>query len=569
MTVVLRLQGLDVKAGTEDIRSFFKKLRIPEGGVYIIGGMLGEAFIAFSTQQDAKLALRHNGKALKGSKVRLKMSSLQEMEQILRTMLDKKKPSSTRVTVSRRQPALECLQPLNAELSHLENSSPTTTTSVHDPRSAKPLQPLHPNTSNPQTSKEIDSGTAFLLGICTVLHGLQSSKVIENNDLVSEDALPQICGTDSSNELRKQTVSSTPGYVRLFGLPPSVTKDEICQFFRELHVEEVIVNIDLGVKRGCLVMFSNEQEACSALLYNQRLLGSSCVEVRGGTEKMWTSALQNCENEDACDGRETQSITFSENANHKTESAAVQIKRHCVNGMSPKSHKRLKPDANTTALSPNMEFNIMISHLPKTITKTDIKELLGCPNMKHRNVLHLLDKNRNRTDTAFVTFHNIKDYDYALNLTGCHLGSNVIEISAISKKRMRDMMVEYRLMSQESDPTVKNQKRKTSPVETPENTPSVNVDSGAQTCLFARNMPAGVKKCKIKRLFCKYTLEDDDITLLFDSNGNSIGEAVIRFNSQEHASQAQRFHGQDFLGSKLLLTAINARQMENILARDN
>lgn len=565
MTVVLRLQGLDVKAGTEDIRSFFKKLRIPEGGVYVVGGMLGEAFIAFSTQHDAKLAMRHNGKVLKGSKVRLKISSMQEMEQKLRALLDKKKPSSTRVTVNRPQPALECLQPLNAELSHLENSSPTTTTSIHDPRSAKPLQPLHPNTSNPQTSKDIDSGTAFLLGICTVLHRLQSSKVIENNDLVLEDTSPHICGTDSSNELRKQTVSSTPGYVRLFGLPPSVTKDEICHFFRELQVEEVIVNVDLGVKRGCLVMFSNEQEACSALLYNQRLLGSSCVEVRGGTEKMWTSALQNCENEDACDGRETQSITFSENTNHKKESAGVQIKRHCVNGMSPKSHKRLKPDVNTTALSPNMEFNIMISNLPKTITKTDIKELLGCPNMKHRNVLHLLDKNRNRTDTAFVTFHNIKDYDYALNLTGCHLGSNVIEISAISKKQMRDMMAEYRLRS----PSVKKQMRNTSPVETPENTPSVNVDSGAQTCLFARNMPAGVKKCKIKRLFCKYTLEDDDITLLFDSNGNSIGEAVIRFNSQEHASQAQRFHGQDFLGSKLLLTAINARQMENILARDN
>lgn len=568
MTVVLRLQGLDVKAGTEDIRSFFKKLRIPQGGVCIVGGMLGEAFIAFSTQQDAKLAMRHNGKVLKGSKVRLKISSMQEMEQKLRALLDKKKLSSTQVTVNRPQPSPECLQPLNAELSHLGNS-PTTTTSHHDPRSAKPLQPLHPNTSDPQTSKEIDSGTAFLLGICTVLHGLQSSKVIENNDLVVEDALPQICSTDSSKELKRQTVISTPGYVRLFGLPPSVTKDEICHFFREFQVEEVIVNIDLGVKRGCLVRFSNEQEACSALLYNQRLLGCSCVEVRGGTEKMWTSALQNCENEEACDGRETQSITFSENANHKKESATVQIKRHCVNGLSPESHKRLKPDVDTTALSPNMEFNIMIGNLPKTITKTDIKELLGCPNMKHKNVLHLLDKNRNRTDTAFVTFHNIKDYDYALNLTGCHLGSKVIEISAVSKKRMRDMMAEYRLRSPESDLAVKNRKRRTSPVETPENTPSVNVDIGAQTCLFARNMPADVKKCKIKRLFCKYKLEDDDITLLFDSNGNSIGEAVIRFNSQEHASLAQRFHGQDFLGSKLLLTAINARQMENILARDD
>uniref|UniRef100_A0AAY5F1C3 RNA binding motif protein 12Bb n=1 Tax=Electrophorus electricus TaxID=8005 RepID=A0AAY5F1C3_ELEEL len=40
MAVVIRLQGLRITAGSEDIRNFFTGLRIPDGGVHIIGGDL-------------------------------------------------------------------------------------------------------------------------------------------------------------------------------------------------------------------------------------------------------------------------------------------------------------------------------------------------------------------------------------------------------------------------------------------------------------------------------------------------------------------------------------------------
>lgn len=45
MAVVIRLQGLPIVAGTMDIRHFFSGLTIPDGGVHIVGGELGEAFI--------------------------------------------------------------------------------------------------------------------------------------------------------------------------------------------------------------------------------------------------------------------------------------------------------------------------------------------------------------------------------------------------------------------------------------------------------------------------------------------------------------------------------------------
>lgn len=47
MNVIIRLQNLPWSANASDIRQFFRGLQIPEGGVHIVGGEEGDAFIAF------------------------------------------------------------------------------------------------------------------------------------------------------------------------------------------------------------------------------------------------------------------------------------------------------------------------------------------------------------------------------------------------------------------------------------------------------------------------------------------------------------------------------------------
>ena len=47
MNVIIRLQNLPWSANASDIRQYFKGLQIPEGGVHIVGGENGDAFIAF------------------------------------------------------------------------------------------------------------------------------------------------------------------------------------------------------------------------------------------------------------------------------------------------------------------------------------------------------------------------------------------------------------------------------------------------------------------------------------------------------------------------------------------
>jgi RNA-binding protein 12 len=47
MNVIIRLQNLPWSANAADIRQFFKGLKIPDGGVHIVGGENGDSFIAF------------------------------------------------------------------------------------------------------------------------------------------------------------------------------------------------------------------------------------------------------------------------------------------------------------------------------------------------------------------------------------------------------------------------------------------------------------------------------------------------------------------------------------------
>ncbi|OXB69364.1 UNVERIFIED_CONTAM: hypothetical protein H355_003830 [Colinus virginianus] len=83
MAVVIRLQGLPIVAGTMDIRHFFSGLTIPDGGVHIVGGELGEAFIVFATDEDARLGMMRTGGTIKGSKVTLLLSSKTEMQNMI------------------------------------------------------------------------------------------------------------------------------------------------------------------------------------------------------------------------------------------------------------------------------------------------------------------------------------------------------------------------------------------------------------------------------------------------------------------------------------------------------
>uniref|UniRef100_A0A8D9E0M7 RNA-binding protein 12 n=1 Tax=Cacopsylla melanoneura TaxID=428564 RepID=A0A8D9E0M7_9HEMI len=83
MSVIIRLQNLPWSANSMDIRNYFQGLSIPEGGVHIVGGEQGDAFIAFSTDEDARQAMAHDGGKIKEVKIKLLLSSRSEMQKVI------------------------------------------------------------------------------------------------------------------------------------------------------------------------------------------------------------------------------------------------------------------------------------------------------------------------------------------------------------------------------------------------------------------------------------------------------------------------------------------------------
>uniref|UniRef100_A0A3B5MXF9 RNA binding motif protein 12Ba n=1 Tax=Xiphophorus couchianus TaxID=32473 RepID=A0A3B5MXF9_9TELE len=476
---ILRLEGLDVKAGTEDIRTFFQSLHIPDGGVYIMGGHLGEAFISFTTVSDAQAALLRSGNFLKGSMVTLHISSMEEIEQKFEESLNSKKTSLTLST-----------------------------------------------TNMPASNAQLLDTDAFFLGVCSVLHRLQSTQTVPKFEF------PHVDSATSSEAVRnpEHTLDLRPGYVRLFGLPASITKEDICKFFKGLRVEDVIVDVELGISRGCLVKFADMQDASDALGFNQQMLGSIPVEVRGAEEKLWVRALQECSKvfDDRSKCKHERSPT--EKAHYERRSVVSHKRTSDQVPFKPLKHPKLDAEPNASLSRPS-EYTVMVRNLPKNMTKTDIKELFRCQNLPHKNVLHLLDETNNITDTAFLSFNSTEDFDYAINLSGCHGGSGAIEVTSITKELIESL------------------------------------NETGQRYIFIRNMPATVKKSQIRSLFCKFSLSLDDIMLLHDREGYGSGEAVVKFESEQQVTQAQRLHGEEFLGSNVLLTPINEKQMKNILGK--
>lgn len=80
MSVIIRLQNLPLSAKSGDVRSFFEGLHIPNGGVHILGGEKGDAFIAFTSSEDARLAMKKDGEKIKDSRIRLFSSNHLEMK---------------------------------------------------------------------------------------------------------------------------------------------------------------------------------------------------------------------------------------------------------------------------------------------------------------------------------------------------------------------------------------------------------------------------------------------------------------------------------------------------------
>uniref|UniRef100_A0A8C5Q202 RRM domain-containing protein n=1 Tax=Leptobrachium leishanense TaxID=445787 RepID=A0A8C5Q202_9ANUR len=237
MAVVIRLQGLPVEAGSADIRHYFSGLKIPDGGVHIIGGKLGEAFIIFVTDEDARRAMSRTGGMIMKAYVQLYLSSKAEMQSTL--------------DVSRKG---------SRESKHLPSS--------------------------------VESLSKILTAMKKGIHPKEFENDHADSDFHSSGAKSADNNMGGVKKDRREPKEDTSPYVFLFGLPYTASEDDVQYFFEGLRIDEMIFLLrPNGLRDGnALLKFGSVSDANASLKRNNEHMGHRFISVKKSTEQKWIEA---------------------------------------------------------------------------------------------------------------------------------------------------------------------------------------------------------------------------------------------------------------------------------------
>ncbi|XP_004697533.1 RNA-binding protein 12B [Echinops telfairi] len=468
MAVVIRLLGLPFVAGPVDIRQFFKGLTIPDGGVHIIGGEVGLAFIIFATDEDARRAVSRSGGLIKDSSVELFLSSRAEMQKII----DMKRTD--------------------------------------------------------RTGRERPGSGGARAG--TMSNFVGEIKEDANNSGYSEAEF-HANGTERDDlKSRTRPVRAKNPYLFLRGLPYLVNEDDVRVFFAGLCVDGVIfLKHHDGRNNGdAIVKFASCIDASGGLKCHRSFMGSRFIEVMQSSDEQWTQ----------CGGK-LDAIPSEEHSPPRGISD-----RHFRKRSHSKSPRR------TRSRSPVGNY-VHLKNLSLNITKRDIKNFFRATDLSNEQITFLY-KDDKRTRHALVMFKTLRDFYSALALHKTVVQYRPVYIDPISKKRMLKLMEYYDMKK----PIEKERPGHVSQKYSQEGYP------GLKLCIYIRNFPFDVTKVEVQKFFADFSLTDDDIYLFYDDKGVGLGEALVKFRSEEEAMKAESLNRRRFLGTEVLLRLISEAQMQ-------
>ncbi|XP_058524783.1 RNA-binding protein 12B [Ochotona princeps] len=479
MAVVIRLLGLPFIAGPVDIRHFFTGLTIPDGGVHIIGGDVGEAFIIFATDEDARRAVSRSGGFIKNSSVELFLSSRAEMQ---KTIEMKRTDRVGRGRPGSRTSGVGGLSDFVEAVEEEENKS-----------------------------------------------GYGSS--------VNQDARFHANGTGRGDPRPKKTrpLKAENPYLFLRGLPYLVNEDDVRVFFSGLCVDGVIfLKHHDGRNNGdAIVKFASCIDASGGLKCHRSFMGSRFIEVMQGSERQWIELGGDAVQEDGVP------------ASSDEHSSARGTDRHF--------RKRSHPESPRTRSRSPLGFYVHLKNLSLSINKKDLRNFFRDTDLTNEQI-RFLYKDERRTRYAFVMFKTLKDYNTALTLHKTVLQYRPVLVDPISRKQMLKFIEYYE--KKRPGLTGKERSGRVSQKNSQEGS------SGQKLCIYMRNFPFDVTKVEIQKFFADFSLAEDDIYLLYDDKGVGLGEALVRFQSEEQAMKAERLNRRRFLGTEVLLRLISEAQMQ-------
>ncbi|XP_072900810.1 RNA-binding protein 12-like [Hemitrygon akajei] len=557
MAVVIRLQGLPVSAGTLDIRHFFSRLTIPDGGVHIIGGELGEAFIVFATDEDARLALMRSGEILKGNRVKLTLSSRIEMQNIIE--MSRKQYTRTGDVANSGRLGLN-----NTGTSGLGNISSTLAVNlVSAMQQGIDRSSFHPsdigNSDMDNYGSRMDpmmSGTVSTMALSSpqnlavgTSHSMSTSFGMTSRGLGgSSDKFNGSTSVDPSadsiySQLREPRTSfnSDHLYLRLKSLPYSVREQQVREFFHGLQVESVRLMKDYwGMNNGeGLVRFASAWDATEGLKRHKQYMGQRFVQVFRASESEWifegNDLFVEDTHTDINQGNRGQSPPREEKYHSRRRSRSPRRRR---------SRSRSPYDQN---------FYVQLKNMPYGISKRDVQTFFADLNIADDQIYLLHDLDHKSTKEGFVKFKSAVEHRKALRYHKLCIRNRAVYVYPISKKTMLEFMDHVKKQ--------RSRERSAFNIEDKRSLSREEAYSSSRVYIYARNLPFDVSKSEIRKFFEGFGVADYGIHILVDSNGIGLGEAVVKFKSEDEVLRAECLYGKKLGGREVLLKPISSQEI--------
>ncbi|XP_073488055.1 RNA-binding protein 12B-like [Aquarana catesbeiana] len=316
-----------------------------------------------------------------------------------------------------------------------------------------------------------------------------------------------------------------PGYVRISLQPFDASFSDVKRFFKYISVKSVIFLTKNKVRNGqALVKLANRSHACEALF---------CTLSNGeGANK---NKHEKC---------------FSVISIKKSDEAEW-IK---FGGRVDSRGKGSEPPYDTLYIH---EFYAHLMNVSRHAEKRHIRRFLFNL-VDDSQITFVYNKNGCRTRDCFVMFVTDNDYTRALGLDKSILKGRPVRVLPVPKEKVMEF-VESRKMYITEDPV--SEEDFVSEEDSP--SPSSLGRTDKLTCVYLRNFAADVTKHDIINFFAGFALNEEDIYLLYDDNRNGLGEALVRFSSEEEAAAAdETLNHKLFQGTEILLRCISEEQLK-------
>lgn len=551
MAVVIRLQGLPVSAGTLDIRHFFSRLSIPDGGVHIIGGELGEAFIVFATDEDARLALMRSGEILKGNRVKLMLSSRNEMQKIIEMsrkrytgsseMSNSERPGSNNIGTSRfgnisSTLAANLVSAMQQGISRgafhpsdIGNSNIDNYSSRMDPMMSGNMSNMA--LSSPQN---IPVGAAHSM---SVLFGMTSRAMDNSSDKFNGSGTVDLSADSAYNQMREPRTSDNV-YLHLYGMPYSVKEQQVREFFHGLQIDAVLFVKDFwGMRNGeGLVRFASAWDATKGLNRHKNYMGQRFIQVFRASESEWLTERSDLLAEDSqSDINRGRSPPHEDNFFHSRRRSKLPHRR--------RSRSRSPYDE---------DYYVHLKNMPYGITKKDVHVFFDELNIAGDQIYLVYDIYGASLKEGFVKFQNADEHRKALRYHKVCMKNRAVYVYPIAKNAMLELIANCKQKSREKSEDKIENKRYQARQET---------HSSLRLYIYIRNLPFDVSKTDIRKFFKGFGVSDHWIQLLVDGNGIGLGEAVVKFKTEDEVVRAECLYGKKLGGREVLLKPISSQEM--------